>query len=122
MAEYQEWQETRRNKAQDYYAGYYWGNDTYGSFEVHGRKSDGELKSSISEPRRVHSSGPALDYIMIFVDNGIVVLTDPVKTYRERRLEGAEVWRTCRVVNILNQVRGTEPDTAGSSKVLQEMC
>jgi hypothetical protein len=114
MAEYQEWQEARRNKAQDYYAGYYWGNDTYGSFEVHGRKSDGELKSSISEPRRVHSSGPALDYIMIFVDNGL--------TYRERRLEGAEVWRTCRVVNILNQVRGTEPDTAGSSKVLQEMC
>jgi hypothetical protein len=122
MAEYQQWQEARRNKAQDHYAGYYWGNDTYGSFEVHGRKSDGELKSSILEPRRVRSSGPALDYIMIFVDNGIVVLTEPVKTYTERRLEGAEVWRTCRVVNILNEVRGTEPETAWSSKVLQEMC
>jgi osmotically-inducible protein OsmY len=122
MAEYEERQEARKKIAQDYYAGYYWGNDTYGSFEVHGRKSDAELKSSILEPLRVCSSGPALDYITILVDNGIIVLTGHVKIYRERRLEGAEVWRTCRVVNILNEVRGTEPETAWSSKVLQEMC
>ena len=115
-------QEPRKEIAQDYYAGYYWGNDPYESFELPVRKSDRELKSSILERLRATSKGLALDSITISVYNGIVVLTGRLKTYSERRLVGQEVWRTCGVVRILNELQVTEPETAGPSKILQEMC
>jgi hypothetical protein len=49
MLECDERQEPRKEIAQDYYAGYYWGNDPYESYQMPGRKSDSELKSSILE-------------------------------------------------------------------------
>jgi len=52
--------------------------------------------------------------------NGIVVLTGHVKTYKERRLVSQEVWRTCGVVKVLNELQVSEPETAGPSKILQE--
>ena len=121
MIEYHdEEQEPRKEEAQDYYAGYYWGNDPYDSYDLPGRKSDSELKSSILERLRVNIDGLSLDSIAISVDNGIVVLTGRVKTYKRRRLVGQEVWRTCGVVKVLNELQVTEPETAGPSKILQE--
>jgi osmotically-inducible protein OsmY len=119
MVEYDERQESRKEIAQDYYEGYYWGNEPYESYDLPGRKSDGELKRSILERLRVNN-GHELDNITISVHNGIVVLTGPVKTYRERRLIGQEVWRTSGVVKVLNELEVTEPETAGPSRILQE--
>jgi hypothetical protein len=49
MREYlhDEEQEPRKEIAQDYYAGYYWGNEPYESYDLPGRKTDSELKSSV---------------------------------------------------------------------------
>jgi hypothetical protein len=44
------------------------------------------------------------------------------KTYRDTRLIGQEVWRTCGVVKVLNELQVTEAETAGHpgpSKILQ---
>ena len=113
--------ETRKELAHDYYAGYYWGNEPYESYDLPGRKSDSEIKSSILERLRANCGGIDLDSIAISVDSGIVILTGHVKTYRERRVVGQEVWRTCGVVKVLNELQVTEPETAGPSKVLQEV-
>jgi BON domain len=113
--------EPRKELAHDYYAGYYWGNEPYESYDLPGRKSDSEIKSSILERLRANCGGIDLDSIAISVDSGIVILTGHVKTYRERRVVGQEVWRTCGVVKVLNELQVTEPETAGPSKVLQEV-
>ena len=116
---YHDEQEPRKQVAQDYYAGYYWGNHPYESYELLGRKSDSELKKSIVE--RLHKNcSLMMDSITISVDNGTVVLTGRVKTYRERRLVGKEVWLTYGVVKVLNELQVSEPETAGPSKILQE--
>ena len=112
--------EPRKELAHDYYAGYYWGNEPYESYDLPGRKSDSEIKSSILERLRANCGGIDLHSIAISVDSGIVILTGHVKTYRERRVVGQEVWRTC-VVKVLNELQVTEPETAGPSKVLQEV-
>jgi hypothetical protein len=122
MIEYDdEEQEPRKEIAEDYYAGYYWGNHPYESYDLPGRKSDIEIKSSILERLRINSGGIKLDSIAITVENRVVILTGHVKTYRDRRLVGQEVWRTCGVVKVLNELQVTEPETAGPSKVLQEV-
>ena len=104
-------QEPRREIAEDYYAGYYWGNEPYESYDLPGRKTDNELKSSVLERLRL-----TCDYAI-----SLVILTGHVKTYKERRLVGQEVWRTCGVVKVLNELQVTEPETAGPSKILQEV-
>jgi osmotically-inducible protein OsmY len=120
MASHDETQEPRREVAQDYYAGYYWANDPYESHDLPGRRSDSELERSILE--RLHKTcSPLMDSIVISVRNGIVVLTGHVKTYNERRLVGQEVWLTCGVVKVLNELRVSEPGTAGPGKILQEV-
>ena len=121
MIEYHdEEQEPRKEVAQDYYAGYYWSNDPYESYDLPGRKNDIEIKSGILERLRLNCGGIKLDSIVISVDNGIVILTGHVKTYRDRRLVGQEVWRTCGVAKVLNELQVTEPETAGPSKILEE--
>jgi osmotically-inducible protein OsmY len=121
MTEYyhDEEQEPRKQVVQDYYAGYYWGNDPYESYDLPGRKSDSELKKSILE--RLHKNcSLMMDSITISVENGTVVLTGQVKTYKERRLVGKEVWLTYGVVKVLNELQVSEPETAGPSKILQK--
>jgi len=120
MADYDERQEPRREVAQDYYAGYYWGNDPYQSYDLPGRRSDSQLKTSIFEQLQTSGEGLQPDSIVISVHNGIVVLTGHVKTYNERRFVGQEVWRTRGVVKVLNELRVSERETAGPSKILQE--
>lgn len=122
MGEYRnEEQEPRKKMAEDYYAGYYWGNEPYESYDLPGRKTDNELKSSVLERLRLTCDAISLGSIAISVEDGIVILTGHVKTYKERRLVGQEVWRTCGVVKILNELQVTEPETAGPSKILQEV-
>jgi osmotically-inducible protein OsmY len=114
-------QEPRKEMAEDYYAGYYWGNEPYESYDLPGRKTDNELKSSVLERLRLTCDAISLGSIAISVEDGIVILTGRVKTYKERRLVGQEVWRTCGVVKVLNELQVTEPETAGPSKILQEV-
>ena len=121
MTEYyhDEEQEPRKQVVQDYYAGYYWGNDPYESYDLPGRKSDSELKKSILE--RLHKNcSLMMDSITFSVENGTVVLTGQVKTYKERRLVGKEVWLTYGVVKVLNELQVSESETAGPSKILQK--
>jgi osmotically-inducible protein OsmY len=113
-------QEPRKETAEDYYAGYYWGNEPYESYDLPGRKADSELKSSILERLRLSCKSILLSSIVVLVEDGIVILTGHVKTYKERRLVAQEVWRTCGVVKVLNELRVTEPETAGPSNILQE--
>jgi osmotically-inducible protein OsmY len=113
-------QEPRKERAEDYYAGYYWGNEPYESYDLPGRKADSELKSGILERLRLSCESISLSSIVVSVEDGIVILTGHVKTYKERRLVGQEVWRTCGVVKVLNELQVTEPETAGPSKILQE--
>jgi osmotically-inducible protein OsmY len=114
-------QEPRKEMAEDYYAGYYWGNEPYESYDLPGRKTDNELKSSVLERLRLTCDAISLGSIAISVEDGIVILTGHVKTYKERRLVGQEVWRTCGVVKVLSELQVTEPETAGPSKILQEV-
>jgi osmotically-inducible protein OsmY len=113
-------QEPRKETAEDYYAGYYWGNEPYESYDLSGRKADSELKSGILERLRLSCESISFSSIVVSVEDGIVILTGHVKTYKERRLVGQEVWRTCGVVKVLNELQVTEPETAGPSKILQE--
>src|SRR6185437_9695235 len=98
------------------------GNEPYESYDLPGRKADSELKTSILERLRSSRTDIALDSIAISVEDGIVILTGHVKTYKERRLVGQEVWRTCGVVKVLNELQVTLPETAGPSRVLQWVC
>jgi BON domain len=113
-------QEPRKETAADYYAGYYWGNEPYESYDLPGRKADSELKGSILERLRLSCESILLSSIVVSVEDSIVILTGHVKTYKERRLVAQEVWRTCGVVKVLNELRVTEPETAGPSNILQE--
>jgi BON domain len=113
-------QEPRKETAADYYAGYYWGNEPYESYNLPGRKADSELKGSILERLRLSCESILLSSIVVSVEDGIVILTGHVKTYKERRLVAQEVWRTCGVVKVLNELRVTKPETAGPSNILQE--
>ena len=49
MEEQKKGEEPRKEPSEDYYSGYYWGNNPYDSSAVAGRKSDKELKNSIIE-------------------------------------------------------------------------
>lgn len=102
-------EEARKEQAKDYYAGYYWGNDPYSSSEMPGRKSDDQLKSDIL----AKFSGTDLSQIQVSVKNAVVTLTGSVKDYDQKRKAGAEAWRTPGIMEVLNDLQVTDPDTAG---------
>src|SRR5579884_449237 len=102
-------EEARKEQARDYYAGYYWGNDPYSSAEMPGRKSDDELRNDIL----AKLSGSALSQIHVSVKNGVVTLTGSVKSYEQKRKAGAEAWRTSGIMEVLNDLQVTDPETAG---------
>jgi osmotically-inducible protein OsmY len=109
----------RKQPARDLYAGYYWGNDPYESYEMPGRKTDEELKNIIIEHLRKNKK-INLDFITILVNNETVILTGRVRTYQKRRLIGEEVWNTPGVARVLNDLQVTEPETAGPGTILEE--
>ena len=117
--EHEEGIELREEPAKDIYAGYYWGNDPYESYDMPGRKSDQELKSIIEELLRRNSKINS-DFIDVSVKSETVILTGHVQTYQERRLIGEEIWRIPGVAKVLNDLQVLEPETAGPSKQSEE--
>ena len=83
--------EPRKEPSEDYYSGYYWGNEPYDSSEISGRKSDEELKNKINENLRKNSKIDS-SRIDVYVNNSAVTLKGLVKTYEERGLAGQEAW------------------------------
>jgi hypothetical protein len=108
--------ESRKQPSEDYYSGYYWGNEPYDSSEIiAGRKSDGQLKSRINENLRKNDK---LDpsHIEVYVNNSAVTLKGSVKTYEERGLAAQEAWNISGVSEVLNDIQVTEPETVGPRK------
>ena len=116
MPEADEEEEPRRKVSHDYYAGYYWSYHPYESYELPGRKSVSELRNSTVE-RLAMKNMLSSNSITISMDNGAVILTGSVKTYAERRSIGREVWNTNGVVEVLNNLLVTKPETAGPGKI-----
>lgn len=104
--------EPRKEPADDYYAGYYWGNDPYSSAQMPGRKSDEELKNDVL----ANFAEPELSQVNVSVANAVVTLTGTVKDYEQRRKAGAEAWRTPSITRVLNNLQVSDPETAGPSK------
>jgi osmotically-inducible protein OsmY len=115
MSEFYHDNELERERSEDYYAGYYWGNNPYDSNELAGRINDQELKSSIL--KQLEKNGMMSSDIMLHVKDGIVILIGHINTYEQRRSIGQEVWNISGVVKVLNDLQVTDPETAGPSKV-----
>lgn len=116
MPELDEEEEPRKKLSQDYYAGYYWGAHPYESHELPGRKSDNELRDSIVSRLKTKNMLDS-NSITIFTDNGAVIISGSVETYAERRSIGREIWNTSGVVEVLNNLEVTKPETAGPGKI-----
>jgi len=104
-------EEPRKEPADDYYAGYYWGNDPYSSAQMPGRKSDEELKNDV-----LANLEPELSQVNVSVTNAVAVLTGVVKDYEQKRKAGAEAWRTSGITRVLNNLTVSDPETAGPSR------
>jgi|SRR5689334_4323893 osmotically-inducible protein OsmY len=111
----QDKEEPRKEPSEDSYSGYYWGNEPYDSSKAPGRKTDEDLKNTIKE-KLTKSTKVNSDGIEISVNNATVILTGYIKTYEERRLVGEEVWNIPGIIKVLNDLKVTEPETAGPSK------
>ena len=107
--------EFERKRSEDYYAGYYWGNNPYDSNELAGRINDAELKNRIL--KHLEKNSMMSSDIMLHVKDGMVILIGHVATYEQRRSIGQEVWNIPGVVKVLNDLQVTDPETAGPSKV-----
>ena len=105
--------EPSKQPSEDYYSGYYWGNEPYDSSEiVDRRKTDDELKNKVNENLRKNDKiDPS--HIEVYVNNSAVTLKGSVKTYEERGLAGQEAWNTSGVSEVLNDLQVTEPETVG---------
>ena len=118
MEEGKEGEELRKEPAKDYYAGYYWGSNPYTSADsLSGRKSDGELINDIIEKLKKNSKINSSE-IQISVTDSVAALNGSVATYEERRLVAEEVWNVAGVVKVLNELRVTDPETAGPSRTV----
>lgn len=118
MSEYYHENQLEKKRSEDYYAGYYLGNNPYDSNELAGHINDEGLKSSIL--KHLEKNGMMSSDIMLHVKDGMVILIGHVNTYEQRRSIGQEVWNISGVVKVLNDLQVTEPETAGPSKVWQK--
>jgi osmotically-inducible protein OsmY len=107
--------ELDRKRSEDYYAGYYWGNNPYDSNELAGRINDEELKNRLL--KHLEKNGMMSSDIMLHVKDGMVIVIGHVNTYEQRRSIGQEIWNIPGVVKVLNDLQVTDPETAGPSKV-----
>jgi osmotically-inducible protein OsmY len=94
---------------EDYYAGYYWGNDPYRSSELSGRRSDEELEKAVLA--RLESLG--FSRLEVRVSNAVAILSGTVQDYVERRKAGAEVWKIRGIIKVFNNLKIKGTDTAG---------
>jgi hypothetical protein len=116
MEEQKKGEEPRKEPSEDYYSGYYWGNNPYDSSTVAGRKSDEELKNSIIENIKKNNDTNS-SKIEVSVNNSTVILKGVVETYEERRLTGQAAWNVAGVSKVLNDLQVAKPETAGPSRV-----
>lgn len=112
MEEQKKGGEPRKEPSEDYYSGYYWGNNPYDSSGVAGRKSDEELKSSIIENLEKNNNIDS-SKIEVSVNNSTVILKGLVETYEERRLAGQAAWNVSGLSEVFNDLQVTEPETVG---------
>jgi hypothetical protein len=119
MSEFDHERETGKEcKSQDYYAGYYWGNNHYDSNELSGRITDEQLKYSIlGDLKRNNMMKP---YMTIHVKEGVVILTGYKKTYTEGQLIGQQHVNTHVAVKVLNDVQVTEPESWSNQDLISE--
>lgn len=115
MEEQKKGEEPRKEPSEDYYSGYYWGNNPYDSSTVAGRKSDEELKNSIIENIKKNNDINS-SKIEVSVNNSTVILKGVVETYEERRLTGQAAWNVSGVSKVLNDLQVAKPETAGPSR------
>jgi BON domain len=115
MEEQKKGEEPRKEPSEDYYSGYYWGNNPYDSSTVAGRKSDEELKNSIIENIKKNNDINS-SKIEVSVNNSTVILKGVVETYEERRLTGQAAWNVPGVSKVLNDLQVVKPETAGPSR------
>jgi hypothetical protein len=116
MEEQKRGEEPRKEPSEDYYSGYYWGNNPYDSSTVAGRKSDEELKNSIIENIKKNNNINS-SKIEVSVNNSTVILKGVVETYEERRLAGQAAWNVSGVSKVLNDLQVARPETAGPGRV-----
>ena len=116
MEEQKKGDEPRKEPSEDYYSGYYWGNNPYDSSTVAGRKRDEELKNSIIENIKKNNDINS-SKIEVSVNNSTVILKGVVETYEERRLTGQAAWNVSGVSKVLNDLQVAKPETAGPSRV-----
>ena len=114
MSEFYHESELERKRSEDYYAGYYWGNNPYDSNDLAGRINDEDLKSNIL--KHLEKKDMMSSDIMLEVNDGMVILLGHVNTYEQRRSIGQEVWNISGVVKVLNDLQVTAPETAGPSR------
>ena len=118
MSEKENKGEPRKQASEDYYSGYYWGNEPFDSSRItDGRKSDDELKKNVIENLRKNDK---IDHtrIDVYVKNAAVTLKGSVKTYEESSLVGQTAWDTPGISEVLNDLQVTEPETAGPRRKL----
>jgi osmotically-inducible protein OsmY len=96
----------------DYYSGYYWGTNPYSSSGLEGKITDAELRNKVIERINAVHEIEAYD-IKISAKYGIVTLNGSVRTFRERRIVAEEIWRIIGVFKVLNQLKVSDPMTAG---------
>jgi hypothetical protein len=116
MEERKNGEEPRKEPSEDYYSGYYWGNNPYDSSTVVGRKSDKELKNSIIENLKKNNNINS-SKIEVSMNNSTVILKGVIQTYEERRLAGQAAWNVLGVSKVLNDLQVAKPETAGPSRV-----
>jgi osmotically-inducible protein OsmY len=104
----------RTKKEEDYYAGYYWGRNSYDSAYLSTEKTDDELKKKVL--RNLQRDGIHLDAIKVSVHGGLILLEGKIGTYEERRHIGRTVWNTAGVVMVLNQLTVSNPKTIGPDR------
>ena len=96
---------------------YYWA----GSFPVSskeplpGRKTDEELRTLVESKLKSISQIDTSKVVTNVVDQ-IISITGSVQTYEQKRRIGEEIWKIEGVVKVLNELRVTEPSTAGPAR------
>jgi osmotically-inducible protein OsmY len=101
-------------KEEDYYAGYYWGRNSYDSAYLSTEKTDDKLKKKVLE--NLQGDGIHLDAIKVSVHDGLILLEGKIGTYEERRHIGSLVWNTAGVSMVLNLLKVTNPKTIGPAR------
>ena len=106
-------EEPRKEPAKDYYAGYYFGSDSYTSSDsLPGRKSDGELEKDVLYRLRNNQASDRSNVKVRVVDSS-VILTGQVKTYALKEEIGKRAWETKGIVKVLNELEVIDAQNAG---------